>query len=97
MAEGEIECLGPEAKARIEIDRQLEACGWVVQRYRQINLGAGRGVAVREFPMVKGHGFADYLLFIDGSAARSVDIPYVSLGSQEGCRPAQEIPSGVQA
>ena len=57
--------LTPEARARNEIDRKLAAAGWVVQRYKQINLGAGRGVAVREFPLEAGHGRADYLLFVD--------------------------------
>jgi type I restriction enzyme M protein len=31
-----------------------------------MNLYAGRGVAVREFPLAKGYGFTDYLLFVDG-------------------------------
>lgn len=57
--------LTPEARARIEIDRQLIACGWVVQDYKRINLGAGRGVAVREFVMDGGYDAADYLLFVD--------------------------------
>ena len=34
-----------------------------------MNLGAGREVAVREAGMAAGHGFADYVLFIDGQAA----------------------------
>ncbi len=55
----------PEAKARKEIDNALEAAGWVVQDYEEMNLSAGRGVAVREFAMASGHGFADYLLFVD--------------------------------
>lgn len=29
-----------------------------------MDLGAGRGVAVREFPMAQGHGDADNLLFV---------------------------------
>lgn len=33
-----------------------------------MNLSAGRGVAVREFPMASGHGFADYMLFVEGEA-----------------------------
>lgn len=33
-----------------------------------MNLGAGTGVAVREFRMAPGHGFADYLLFVHGKA-----------------------------
>jgi len=39
----------PEELARINIDKQLEACGWTVQSRNTMNLYAGRGVAVREF------------------------------------------------
>ena len=34
----------PEEKAREQIDRQLEAAGWVVQGFQQINLAAWSGV-----------------------------------------------------
>lgn len=57
-----------EVKAREEIDRQLEESGWVVQEREEINLSAGRGVAIREFKLKPGHGCADYLLFIDSKA-----------------------------
>ena len=33
-----------------------------------MNLAVGTGVAVREFKMTPGHGFADYLLFVHGKA-----------------------------
>ena len=33
-----------------------------------MNLSAAPGVAVREFKMAPGHGFADYLLFVAGKA-----------------------------
>jgi type I restriction enzyme R subunit len=46
--------LTPEEKARLEIDGQLEAAGWIVQDYRKLNLGASLGVAVREFPLKTG-------------------------------------------
>ncbi len=65
--------LTPEAKARIEIDRQLVACGWAVQDYKRINLGAGRGVAVREFVMDGGYDAADYLLFVDRKAVGVIE------------------------
>ena len=65
--------LGPEARARVEIDQKLTAAGWVVQRHKQMNLGAGRGVAVREFPMAPGHGDADYLLFVDRKAVGVIE------------------------
>lgn len=55
----------PEQEARELIDSQLQESGWVIQDRDQINLSAGQGVAIREFPLKKGHGTADYLLFID--------------------------------
>jgi type I restriction enzyme R subunit len=65
--------LDPEARARIEIDRQLGACGWIVQDYKRLNLGAGTGVAVREFKMSGGYAAADYLLFVNRSAAGVIE------------------------
>lgn len=38
-----------------------------------MNLSAARGVAVREFKMTSGHGFADYLLFVDGKAVGALE------------------------
>ena len=54
----------PEELARVDIDAQLVETGWEVQDYADIYLQTGKGVAVREYPMRAGHGFADYLLFI---------------------------------
>jgi type I restriction enzyme, R subunit len=52
----------PEDHARAKIDASLAAAGWVVQTRAQMNLGAGVGVAVREFPT--GSGPVDYALFV---------------------------------
>lgn len=62
----ESDYLAREARARSAIDKQLAGAGWRVQPYRSVNLAARRGVAVREFVLEKGHGRADYLLFLDG-------------------------------
>jgi type I restriction enzyme R subunit len=51
----------PEQKARAEIDRQLAACGWLAQDHKAMNLAAGPGIAVREFPLETGP--VDYLLY----------------------------------
>ena len=59
----------PEERAREQIDSALADAGWIVQDRDAMNLAAGRGVAVREFRMAPGHGFADYMLFVDGRAA----------------------------
>jgi type I restriction enzyme R subunit len=61
----------PEQKARQQIDRQLEQAGWVVQDYRQMNISAGLGVAVREFPLTTGA--ADYMLYADAKAIGVVE------------------------
>lgn len=58
----------PEQNARQQIDSALEPAGWIVQDRAAMNLAAGLGVAVREFPMAAGHGYADYLLFVNGKA-----------------------------
>jgi type I restriction enzyme R subunit len=61
----------PEQKARLRIDQQLAQAGWLVQNYREMNISAGRGVAVREFPLKTG--FADYLLYADSRALGVVE------------------------
>ena len=62
----------PEQQARGNIDRLLKAAGWHVCDASAANIHAARGVAIREFPL-PGHGFADYLLYIDGKAAGVVE------------------------
>ena len=61
----------PEQIARDNIDKQLTACGWVIQSIKQINLNArlpdgqaGIGVAVKEY--LTDVGPADYVLFVEG-------------------------------
>src|SRR5512136_2373786 len=61
----------PEELARQNIDKQLSACGWEVQNRSALNLFAGRGVAVREFPLDTGE--ADYLLFVDRRAVGVIE------------------------
>jgi type I restriction enzyme R subunit len=73
MAEGELAYLTPEAKARVEIDRMLDAAGWAVQDASRANLSASPGVAIREFVLKPPHGRADYLLFVDGAAAGVIE------------------------
>ncbi|MDH5539535.1 MAG: DEAD/DEAH box helicase family protein, partial [Rhizobacter sp.] len=63
----------PEENARAEIDRLLQAAGWAVQDVAAANLHAAHGVAIREFPLNPGHGFADYLLYVDGKACGVIE------------------------
>lgn len=65
--------VAPEQRAREAIDADLTAAGWLVQDIAEMDLTAGRGIAVREFPMRSGFGFADYLLYIDRKAAGAVE------------------------
>jgi type I restriction enzyme R subunit len=61
----------PEDRARLNIDRMLGDAGWVVQDRSDLNLLAGRGVAIREFSVKKGA--ADYLLFVDEEPVGTVE------------------------
>lgn len=63
----------PEQKARCEIDAKLDASGWIVQNLNNMDLTAGRAIAVREFPMKSGFGFADYLLYLDRKALGAIE------------------------
>ena len=63
----------PEEKARHKIDEILSKAGWVVQDYKSANIHAGNGVVLRNFPLTRGHGFADYLLYVDGKAAGVIE------------------------
>ncbi|MFY7938320.1 MAG: DEAD/DEAH box helicase family protein [Flavobacterium sp.] len=53
----------PEQIARDNIDKQLNACGWLIQDKKRLNLSAGIGVAVREYSTEVGP--ADYVLFVN--------------------------------
>ena len=73
MGPGDHDYLAREARARVEIDRQLIAAGWVVQSQDGLNLSAGPGIAVREFTLEKPHGRVDYLLFVNGKPAGVIE------------------------
>ena len=59
----------PEDQARENIARMLADVGWEVRNLSQAHISAARGLAIRNFPLKTGHGFADYLLYVNGSAA----------------------------
>jgi len=63
----------PEQLARASIDTLLKAAGWHVCDANKANIHAARGVAIREFPLAQGHGFADYLLYVEGKAAGVIE------------------------
>lgn len=61
----------PEQIARDNIDKQLTACGWIIQSVRKVNLFAGVGVAVKEY--ITDVGPADYVLFVNGKPCGIVE------------------------
>ena len=60
-----------EQKVRQIIDRLLTESGWIVQDRAAMNIAAGLGVAVREFPLQSGP--VDYLLYADGKVIGVVE------------------------
>lgn len=62
----------PEEKARQEIDKQLKKSNWIIQDRLNVNLGAGPGVAIREFPTKVGP--VDYALFANRKAIGVVEV-----------------------
>ncbi len=93
--------LDPEARAHELIREKLTAAGWVIQHYRNMNISASRGVAVREFSLKPGHGEADYLLYVDGKAAGVVEAKPVghtlSGVEPQSQRYAEGLPDGLPA
>jgi type I restriction enzyme R subunit len=89
----------PEAEARKNIDRQLEAAGWIIQDRKDTNLAAGPGVAVREFPTETGP--VDYGLYVERVAAGAVEAkkegtPLIGVEVQNR-RYSHGLPSGLPA
>ena len=75
----------PEEQARQAIDANLQAAGWLVQNRQDLDLSAGRGVAVAEFPLKQGFGTADYMLYVDRMAAGVVEAK--AFGALTGVEP----------
>lgn len=63
----------PEDQARENIDLMLASAGWEVRNLSDADISASRGLAIRNFPLKTGHGFADYLLYVNGSAAGVIE------------------------
>lgn len=63
----------PEDKAREEIDKMLEQSGWYVCNVNDANIYSYRGVVIRNFPLKSGHGFADYIFYVDGKASGVIE------------------------
>lgn len=63
----------PEERARVLIDQQLTQAGWHVCDRKDIDLVNHAGNAVREVIMNKGHGRADYLLYVNGEVVGVIE------------------------
>ena len=90
-----------EEHARKHIDALLLAAGWHVCDVSDANIHAAKGVAIREFPLDSGFGFADYLLYIDGKAcgvieAKKAGMPLTGVEIQSG-RYAKGLPASLPA
>jgi type I restriction enzyme R subunit len=88
----------PEEQARQNIDQLLTKAGWIIQDANEINLGAGLGIAVREYPTKTGP--VDYALFVDRKAigvieAKAVGTPLGGVAEQSG-RYIHGFPDNVQ-
>ena len=79
----------------------LGAAGWAVQDMAAASIHTARGVALREFPLDAGYGFADYLLYVDGKAAGIIEakkqgMTLTGVEFQSG-RYAQGLPASLPA
>ncbi len=70
----------PEQIARDEIDKMLEAAGWVVQSKKKVDLSASKGVAVREYQTDIGP--ADYVLFVSRKPVGVIETKRVEEGER---------------
>ncbi len=61
----------PEQIARDHIDTMLIKAGWLVQSKNKIDLHAGKGIAIREYPT--DIGIADYVLFVEQKPAGIIE------------------------
>ncbi len=68
----------PEQITRDEIDRKLISVGYILQNKAEMDLHAGIGVIVREYPTSSGP--MDYAIFIDGVAVGVIEAKPTSWG-----------------
>ena len=72
--------MSPEEKARIEIDKQLNAAGYVVQDMSELNLFVAKGVVVREYPTDTGE--VDYLIFVNQQPVGIIEAKAITKGEK---------------
>ena len=84
----------PEERARQIIDELLIKCGWVIQNYKQLDLSAACGIAIREVRLKEGR--CDYLLLMDRKPvgiieAKKAGVTLSTVADQSG-RYAENLP-----
>ena len=96
--------LSPEQQARVLIDQKLQEAGWVVQHRDTMNLGAGRGVAVRDGYAYVADDELGLAVLATGRLGDLLDERVVqarlvasSTGPQERIRPSRQVsPQALQ-
>ena len=71
----------PEQRARDNIDKQLNDCGWIIQDKKQLNLNASLGVAIRKYNTQDGKEL-DYALFVEGKSVGVIEAKAEDKGFQ---------------
>lgn len=70
----------PEEKARLKIDEQLKEVGYIIQDKDELNLYAGKGVVVREYPTDSGP--VDYAIFINRKPVGIIEAKEIKKGEK---------------
>ena len=73
-----------------------EVAGWLIFDNDKANIYAARGIAIREFPLKPGYGFADYLLYIDGKAAGVIEAKKAGTTLRRGGIQSKKYNEGLQ-
>ena len=73
-----------------------EVAGWLIFDNDKANIYAARGIAIREFPLKPGYGFADYLLYIDGKAAGVIEAKKAGTTLRRGAIQPKKYNEGLQ-
>lgn len=76
--------VSPEDKARETIDDLLTKVSWHICDVTVGNIYVHHRITIRQFQLQPGHGFVDYLLYVDSKIAGAPG-SYDSKGSDRGC------------
>jgi hypothetical protein len=77
----------PEERARQTIDQLLTTAGGAAPEFSAAELGAVRGVALRETELSTGYGIAGYLDPVDGESERRIEAKKMDTALTALCKP----------